>query len=115
GRIRRVERTALLQTSTHRREVVATYRFEKHLRQLIRRRLRSTFNEKRTTAVETKHRMRTTNRSVLHTRQRAQSILQFRKENNTLLIIRIFLSTEAHLRSHQSIDLPARIGIYEAL
>src|SRR6185369_12703109 len=71
GRIRCVEGTTLLQTSTECLEVVATYRFDKCFRQLLRRRLRSTFNQKRTGPVETKHQIRTANRNVLHSGQRA--------------------------------------------
>src|SRR6185503_11397294 len=115
GSIRRVEGPTLLQTNTHRSEVIATYRFKKHFRILVRRRLGSTLNQKRTTAVEAKHRMRTANRSVLHTRQRAQTILQFRQENNPLLILFVFISPKTHLCRHEPINLPARIGIDEAL
>ena len=64
GRIRCVEDAALLQTSAESREVVATHRFEKHFRILVRWRLWSTLNQERATAVETKHRMRSGNRRV---------------------------------------------------
>src|SRR5690349_1661981 len=97
------------------REVVAIHRFIKHLRKLIQRRLGLSLDEKRTTAVETKHRMRTANADVLNTRQRPQSVFEFRQKKTSLLIILVLLSAKTHLRSHQPIDLPARICIDEAL
>src|ERR1043166_5148797 len=92
-------------------EVIRGHRFVKHFRQFIRRRFGTTLNQKRTAALETKDRLRTPNRSVLHTRHRAQTILQLSQENNTLLFFGVFLSTQTHLRSHESIYTPPRIGV----
>src|SRR6185503_16373110 len=101
--------------SLERREVVIAYRFIKHFRELIHWRFGSTFNHERTAAVETVHHLRTANRSVLHTGQRAQTIFQFRQENNSLLIVCVLLSAQAHLRCHEAINLPTWISIDEAL
>src|ERR1041384_2790175 len=96
-------------------EVIRRHRFVKHFRQLVGRRFGTTLNQKRTAALETKDRLRTPNRSVLHTRHRAQTILQLSQENNTLLFFGVFLSTQTHLRSHESIDAPSRIGVDETM
>src|SRR5690349_21418648 len=101
--------------SLERREVVVAYRFIKHFRELIQGRFGSTLNHKRTAAVETVYHLRTTNRSVLHTGKRTQTIFQFVQENNALLIICVLLSSEAHLRRHETINLPTRIRIDVAL
>ena len=55
------------------------------------------------------------NRSVLDTGQITKSIFQLRQKNDALFIIRVFLTAETHLRNHEPIDTPARIGIDEAL
>src|SRR6185369_3905437 len=96
-------------------EVVIAYRFIEHLRKLIEGGFGSTLNHERTAAVETVYHLRTANRSVLHTGKRTQTIFQFVQENNALLIVFILLSAESHLRRHETINLPTRIRIDEAL
>src|SRR5215217_3502580 len=97
------------------REIIAARRFEKHFQVLVRRRLGLALGEERAAAVETKDRTRIRNRNVLDTRQTTKSILQLVQENHTLLVLFIFVSLKTHLRRHESIDLPARICIDEAL
>src|SRR5262249_16861354 len=115
GRVRGIKSTALLQMSTERLKVVAAYRFIKHLRILVRRRLGLALDEERTTAVETIDCLRTADRGVLHAGQRAKAILQFRQEQNPLLIVVVLLSAQAHPCRHQSINLPAWICMNETL
>src|ERR1044072_3436549 len=101
--------------SLERCEVVIAYRFIEHLRKLILGRFGSTFNHKRTAAIETIDDLRTTNRSVLHTGKRTQAIFKFVQENNSLFIVCVLLSSKSHLRSYEAVNLPTRIGVDVAL
>jgi hypothetical protein len=59
--------------------------------------------------------MRTANRNALHTRQRAEATLEFAQESDALFVLRVLLAAKSHMRRHESINLPARIRVNEAV
>src|ERR1700755_480513 len=93
-----VERASFQQMSPERREIVSAYRFDKYFRHLFRRRLRSSFDQKRITALEPISRLGAADCRMLHAGQRFEAVFQRSQENNALLVFLISLSAKAHLR-----------------
>src|ERR1700730_10693295 len=115
SQVRIVESASPQQPNTESVEITVVRGLENHFRILIRWRFRLSLDHERTTAAETKDRLRTTDRDLLHARQSLQAIFQFGQEGDTLRIFSVLLSTQAHLRCYQSIHSPAGIGIDKPL